>query len=322
MNVSMTGGSGFIGKLLCKALVSRGDVVTLLSRKGRVEQDVAVVVGDLTEASVSLDSFVANCDVLYHCAGEIANTALMHRLHVKGTTSLLAAVHRRIKRTGKPVHWVQLSSTGAYGRQADLAQIDESFDPAPVGEYEVTKTIADELVVALAAIEPLFTFTIVRPTVVIGQSMPNQSFFQLARMVGKGWFFYIGKAASNVSTYVHVNDVVSALVACGNDSRAAGHTFIIANDCAQKDVIDAFARFTGRKKPSLQIPEPVLRLLMRIIPSLVRLPLTPQRVDALVKKGGYANRHIREVLGFRFEYPIPESVPDVLRGNVLPGSSD
>ncbi|NNJ14376.1 NAD-dependent epimerase/dehydratase family protein [Pseudomonas putida CSV86] len=34
MNVSMTGGSGFIGKLLCKALVSRGDVVTLLSRKG------------------------------------------------------------------------------------------------------------------------------------------------------------------------------------------------------------------------------------------------------------------------------------------------
>ncbi|MEG0869598.1 MAG: NAD-dependent epimerase/dehydratase family protein [Hafnia sp.] len=312
MKVSITGGSGFIGKFLCEALVLDGHAVTLLSRKQTVEGHATVVLGDLLDNTESLDTFVADCDVIYHCAGEINNTALMHGLHVKGTAHLLAAVQRRIRRTGRPVHWVQLSSTGAYGAQADKEAIDESCQPAPVGDYEVTKTISDELVLSFAACEPLFTCTLLRPSIVIGPTMPNQSFFQLAGMVKKRLFFYIGNRHENVSTYIHVRDVVEAMLLCGTDARAIGETFILSNDCAQASVIEAFAHHVGVAVPRLQLPEKLIRFIIRMTPSFVRLPLTAPRVDALVKKGGYDSGHICRTLDFSFKSTVPESVPDVL----------
>lgn len=313
MNVSVTGGSGFIGKLLCEALDEQDVDVTLLSRQ-QGQGNQRVVLGDLTIPSEALDLFVANCDVLYHCAGEIKNTEIMYGLHVRGTANLLAAVERRIRATNKPFHWVQLSSTGAYGAQADVTKVNEKFRPAPVGDYEVTKTISDELVISLSLREPLFTYTIVRPSVVIGPTMPNQSVFQLADMVRRKLFFYIGESSKNVATYVHVEDVVRALLACGADPRAAGETFIVSNDCPQKDVIEAFARYAQVGSPRVVVPEAIIRWSVRIITSLIKLPLTQQRIDALVKKGGYDSGLIQERLGFSFKRSIPDSIPEFLAG--------
>ncbi|MFT0867456.1 NAD-dependent epimerase/dehydratase family protein [Pseudomonas sp. CAM1A] len=313
MKISVTGGSGFIGKPLCEALVSLGHDVTLLSRQPGVG-GASVIQGDLTVASSALDTFVDECDILFHCAGEVNNPEHMYSLHVDGTVNLLAAVKRRMERSRKPLHWVQLSSTGAYGEQAHKVLVDETFRPAPVGQYEVTKTISDELVSSMAASQGLFTCTIVRPSIVIGPTMPNQSVFQLAEMVRRRLFFYIGNGRENISTYVHVDDVVRALVRSAEDSRAVGKTFIVSNDCAQVEVIDAFAKYAGVTAPRLRVPERVVRALLRLVPSFIRLPLNAQRVDALVIKGGYDSRHIRTALDFEFLRSIPDCIPDFLDG--------
>lgn len=313
MKISVTGASGFIGKPLCEALILQGHALTLLSRKPTLGE-VKSIQGDLVSGGAALDEFVQECDVLYHCAGEIKNADLMYGLHVNGTRNLLSAVKKRIQRTGKALHWVQLSSTGAYGNQSQTSVVDETFFPSPVGSYEVTKTISDELVKLAAETESKFTYTIVRPTVVIGSSMPNQSVFQLASMVRRGMFFYIGKRQSNVSTYVHVDDVVAALVVCGTDARAIGETFIVSNDCAQVDVINGFAAYAKVSPPRWSIPERLVRAVMAAKPPFIRLPLTPQRVDALTIKGGYSNQHIRTRLEFDFKHGIPEFIPAFLGG--------
>ncbi|MEA5669844.1 NAD-dependent epimerase/dehydratase family protein [Pseudomonas sp. MH2] len=322
MNVSVTGGGGFIGGLLLEALSARGDSVRWLSRRSMNQSVPGCTVGNLVDDSDSLDGFVADCEVVYHCAGELKSPELMYDLHVNGTANLLAAVQRQIARTGRPVHWVQLSSTGAYGALSQRSIIDESFRPSPEGDYEVTKTISDALVEAFAKCEPLFSYTIVRPSIVIGERMPNRSFFQLANMVRRKLFFYIGDRNTNRSTYVHVNDVVRALIACGNDPRARGNTFLLSSDCRQVELIHAMASYAGVPAPRMGMPEGLLRWLLRCVPASIKLPLTLERIDALTKKGGYDTGHIQRVLDFRFERPLPRCIADVLSGEVQAGTNE
>jgi nucleoside-diphosphate-sugar epimerase len=317
VSVCVTGGTGFIGSPLCALLLSQGETLRMLSRK---EQPVLpgreVFAGDLLQSDEALLDFVDGCSTLYHCAGEIKNTDLMYDLHVRGTANLLKAVSEKIKLTGKPFHWVQLSSTGAYGKRHvskhDAAvSIDESYPPAPVGEYEVTKTISDELVISFAKIEPLFTYTILRPSIVVGAHMPNQSFFQLSAMVRRGLFFYIGSKQA-LSTYVHVDDVVRALVMCATDTKAKGQIFILSNDCLLSEVIESMADTYKVPKPRLRVPEGMLRLLVKLTSPFFRLPLTDERIDELVKRVGYSSAKIERTVGFEFQSSIPQAMHELL----------
>ncbi|MFO2464110.1 NAD-dependent epimerase/dehydratase family protein [Pseudomonas sp. 15FMM2] len=314
MKVCITGGTGFIGGPLCTALLSQGYAVKMLSRTDRAQAPgLVVTAGDLLEGGEPLLSFIEDCDVLFHCAGEIKNTDLMYDLHVHGTGNLLKAVSEKINRTGQGFHWVQLSSTGAYGRRTATSQtvVDEGFSPAPVGEYEVTKTISDELVVSFSKIEPRFTYTILRPSIVIGANMPNQSFFQLAAMVRKGLFFYIGSKQA-LSTYVHVNDVVRALILCATHVKARGEIFILSNDCPLSEVIESIADVYSVSKPILKVPERILRLLVRLVSPLIKLPLTNERIDELVKRTSYSSAKLKRELGFEFQQSIPSAMPELL----------
>lgn len=316
MNVCVTGGTGFIGSPLCRALLRQGDLVRMLSRKAHPSQPgLDVVSGDLLASDGRLLDFLEDCDTLYHCAGEIKNVDLMYGLHVQGTANLLAAVSEKIRKTGRPFHWIQLSSTGAYGKRtathAHGFAIDETFTPAPAGEYEVTKTISDELVIGFSKIEPLFTYTILRPSIVVGAEMPNQSFFQLSRMVHRRLFFYIGTERS-LSTYVHVNDVVRALMLCAVDARAKAQTFILSNDCLLSEVIDSMAQVYKVSKPAIRLPESLLRVLVKLTTPFVKLPLTDERIDELVKRVGYNSTKIQQTIGFEFEKTIPQAMHELL----------
>lgn len=315
MKVGVTGASGFIGRLLCQALVERHDEVVILTRRADlVIPGCRSVVGDLSEGSISLDAFVEGMDVIYHCAGELSNPERMYGLHVEGTRHLLQAVNRHIAESGRSVRWVQLSSVGAYGPGAvspdTYREVDEAAIPAPVGAYEVTKTISDELVLSMASQEPRLLASILRPSNVVGASMTNRSFFQLATMVKRRLFFFLG-AGDAIATYVHVNDVVAALIACGTRQEAAGQLYVLSNDCSQRELINAFADFHAVSRPTLKLPMKPVYWAVSLIPK-GRGPLTTARLDALVKRTTYSSNKIRRDLGFEFSSSIPESIPGLL----------
>jgi hypothetical protein len=50
--------------------------------------------------------------------------------------------------------------------------------------------VADDLLMAFAAKEPLFTYTILRPANVVGETVPNPSFRALLNAIIKRWFLY------------------------------------------------------------------------------------------------------------------------------------
>lgn len=94
MKVCVTGGTGFIGGPLCTALLDPGHTVSMLSRKGSTSHpELKVVAGDLLVEDELLE-FVEDCDILYHCAGEVENTDCMY---TRGTANLLSAVIKKYK---------------------------------------------------------------------------------------------------------------------------------------------------------------------------------------------------------------------------------
>ena len=319
MEVCITGGSGFIGKRLTAALLARGDQVRSLTRKSAgvtgAPQGLSFHPGDLTDPQVALGGFLAGARVLFHCAGEINDTAWMRPLHVDGTARLLAAARQQFAAGGQPLHWVQLSSVGAYGpdRRPDRRQlriVDEETAPAPVGEYEVTKTEADQLVLD-AAREGYITCTLLRPANVFGADMPNQSLRSMIAFIRKGLFFYIGPD-DVVATYIHVDDVVETLLACGFDPRTRGHVFNLSNDCAYGDLVNAIADAAGVRRPRLRLNETLVRRIVALASPFLRLPLTPERIDAMRVRTRYPVTKLQSVLGLAPRREVCDAIRELL----------
>lgn len=318
MIISLTGGTGFVGRRLVKVLLQGGHEVRVLTRRLNVEFDskVQVVHGDLNDDRVNLDFFLEGTEVVFHCAGELKNIEKMRLLHVDGTKRLLqAAMDESSMRGSKVIHWVQLSSVGAYGPPNYSADEDrmiiEDTQVKPVGEYEVTKTESDKMVFEAGKTE-LITYSIVRPSNVFGIGMPNRSLYHLGKMVRKGLFFYVGKAGA-VANYVHVNDVVEVLMLCGFDGRAKGEMFNISNDCLLEEMIQGMAHAMGVRNPRLRLPEFFVRSLVKITPRFFNLPLNNKRLENLIRRTRYPYTKIQKVLGFTPKYNVPESIAEVLQ---------
>lgn len=312
MKVCVTGGRGFIGRRLIEALVQEGHAVVSISRHEITNHAKEVVFhqGDLLNEDCPLDAFVSGCDVLVNCAGELENTAVMKKLHVEGTRRLLQAAGRESERAGKKIHWVQLSSVGVYGppvvKNRSRVVTEESV-PAPVGEYEITKYLSDELVLE-AARSGLITCSILRPSNVIGPDMPNKSFAGLVSFVRKKLFFYVGRPGA-IATYIHVDDVVAALIQCAMHTKARdGDVFNLSNDCDWEDVINAIADACGIGRPALRLPEGLVRFLVRLLSPVLKIPLTQTRIDAFVARTAYPTSKITNLLDFRPNYHVPKTI--------------
>jgi len=290
--IAVTGGAGFIGRALVRAHLQRGDEVRVLSRCRQQDGGgVRYFQADLSMPTADLRPFVDGADLLYHCAGELYDESKMEALHVSGTQRLLDAA------LGVVGRWVQLSSVGAYGpRHSGI--VNESTSERPVGIYERTKTEADRLL-REAGVKSGMEFVLLRPSIVFGESMTNRSLAQMARMIRKGLFFYVGRDAR--VNYVHVNDVVGALMLCGEKQEATGKTFVLSDSMMLEQMVQALAAGLGVKVPSFRLPKRPVRLLVKLLGQLPNFPLTESRLDALTGHCLYDSSLIVGELGFNFQ---------------------
>jgi nucleoside-diphosphate-sugar epimerase len=320
MRALVTGASGFIGKQLTLRLLNLGFSVRVLTRSSRSSfpEDVEVVIGDLITPDASLESLLSDCDFIFHCAGEIRNISTMNSLHVDGTRFLLGLLKNRASNiSGARLRWVQLSSVGVYGPPipyADMERVVSEDSPInPVGEYEKSKSKSDELVIN-AGCENLIDYSILRPSNVIGVQMRNSYVFELIKTVKKSLFFYIGRKGS-IATFVHVDDVVSALVQCAISPHARNQIYNLSYDCTLESVIARISSYLGVPTPRLRIQESLIRVSVKAISKFVDIPLTKSRIDSLVSRTHYPAIKIIRDLNFIFSRPMPESIDDLVSVN-------
>lgn len=309
MKVAVTGANGFIGKHLMELLLSKGHQIKILSRRNSpfTHPNVEVIRGDLSKENCPLDLFLKDVEVVFHCAGEIKNPKLMHDLHIDGTKRLIAALEK------SSVHLVHLSSVGVYGpptKASDERIVTEDSPYNPVGPYEITKTESDKIVLAEAK-RGTFTFSILRPSNVFGANMPNNSLRAMGKMIRRKIFFYIGKP-KGIATFVHVNDVAKALYLCATDERAKGKIYNLSNDCYFEEVIESMARKLNVSPPVIRMPEKLIRFIASVVNSLIKSPLTHDRINALVFRTRYPYHKIEKELGFKPSIFVPDTIGEVL----------
>jgi len=204
--VLVTGGTGRIGAPLVRALLARGDTVTVLSREpAKVPSGARAVKGTLFDAAALADS-LAGVTAVYHLAGGVrgrgADTA--DRLNREGTLSVLAAVAAR----GAPPlrAFVYASSCAVYGDRSGL-WVGEDYPPNPHTHYGEAKVAAEAAVIAALPASA----RIARIAAVYG---PNLPFLMVDAMrAQRAWLPGEGR---NIVPVVHLDDAVAALLRIGD----------------------------------------------------------------------------------------------------------
>ncbi|HEV8323356.1 MAG TPA: NAD-dependent epimerase/dehydratase family protein [Myxococcota bacterium] len=149
----VTGGAGFIGSNLARALLVRGASVRILDdfSTGRRENlaglvgapGVEVLEGSAADPAMAARA-VAGVEVVFHQAAipsvprSLADPVASDRAIVGGTVAILHAAHRAAVR-----RVVYASSSSVYGESAVLPK-EESMAPAPISPYATAK-LAGEL---------------------------------------------------------------------------------------------------------------------------------------------------------------------------------
>jgi nucleoside-diphosphate-sugar epimerase len=306
VQVLVTGGNGFVGNHLVRALLARGDSVRVLALAHEDTSTleslgVAVHRGDITHAD-SLTGSLRGVDAVVHLA------AMMHvwrpladyrRVNVAGTRNVCqGAIAAGV---GRVVH---MSSSSVYGMDWDHA-VGEECALSPFRDpYPITKAEGDALVQRMIVRDGL-PAVILRPDQIFGPG-DRLHFGHMADRVRAGRSFLVGRG-DNRLPLVYVSDMVQALLLALDRKPALGQAFNVSAEMplTQRGLFEAIAEEVGGKPPrfdasyrSLYAAATIAEWVAKLTRTSRRPPLTRLGVAFMGSDVRYSIRKAQHLLGY------------------------
>ena len=314
MTVLVTGATGFLGGALTTELVKRQQEVRILARDEKKARQqfgdaVTIITGEILDTA-QVQRAVDGVTTIYHCVGKLYHpsvpTSLYYLTHVKGTEILLKVCREQ----SQLQHFVHISTTGVHG-VTGITPAAEDAPFAPTNPYEATK-LDSELVALKAHQEQSLPVSVVRPGLVYGPGdLHLLGFF---KSIEKGMFRVIdgGKALLHP---VYIDDMIAAILLCGEQSQAIGRAYNIAGDhpISIRELATAIAHSLDRKLPTGNIPLWLANLasdIFAITPGMggERAPLTRSRVKFLTNSRIYDIGRAKSELGYSPKVGLEEGM--------------
>ena len=231
MKALVTGGGGFLGKVIVSQLLDRGDSVRTFSRNtypelagGFVEQ----IAGDLCDAD-AVNKAAADCDIVYHVgakAGVWGAYKDYYRANVTGTLNIIDACKKN-----KINRLVYTSSPSVVFNGRDMNGVDESVPYASHFDapYPETKASAEKSV--LEANSPDLATVALRPHLIFGPG-DNHLIPRIVAKARKGRLRIIGNGKNKVDV-VYVDNAAKAHILAADKlepgSPVSGKAYFISN---------------------------------------------------------------------------------------------
>jgi dihydroflavonol-4-reductase len=277
----VTGGTGFVGAHVVRALLARGRAVRCLvrreSRRDNLEGlDVEIAVGDVRDR-VSLARALGGVATLYHCAADyrlwVEDPGELSSVNVAGTQNVLAAAAE-----AGVAKVVYTSSVGALGLNADGSPANETTPVARkevVGRYKKSKYDAERAAEAWAGRG--LPLVIVNPSTPVGELDVKPT--PTGQMIVD---FVNGRLPAYVDTglnVVDVRDVAQGHLLAAERGRI-GEKYILGNrNMTLKEILDTLSRLTGLPAPTVRLPHAVPLAVAAASTLLANLTGRPPRVS-------------------------------------------
>lgn len=279
--VLVTGGTGFVGANVVRALLREGVTVRVLARPGGERRALAGLPVEIAEGDlcvpVSLRAAVSKVQIVFHVAADYRlwtpDPGALHQANVEGTRALLhAAGEAGVRRV------VYTSTVGALGIPADGTPGTEDTPVAladMVGPYKASKFLAEQ--VALDFARQGLPLVVVNPSAPVGpwDVKPTPT----GQMIVD---FLRGRMFASLDTglnLVHVRDVAQGHLLAASRGRV-GDKYILGHaNLGLAAIFGLLAEITGLPAPRLRIPYGVAWLAAAGMEGAARLTGRPPRVS-------------------------------------------
>lgn len=271
MRIGLTGGNGFVGSHLVRALIKEGIRPRLLLRKSSSLKflaglDLDIVHGDFGSGE-GFEDFVRGCDVLVHMAAQTVapNRKAYLEANTLPTIRLLETGRRiepRLKR------FIYISSQEAVGPPGGDVASNETFEAEPITDYGFSKREAERYLLKQAEDLP-FKVIIVRPGPVYGPR--DKDIFLIFAAVGKGIeprFLYHSRISA-----IYVGNLVYFLMKMIGDQKRHSGVFYVSDPrpLTYRKVTRLIKEHWGKTTFPLPVGRPLLWLLSRLSEALASL---------------------------------------------------
>lgn len=316
----VTGGTGFVGAAVARALLGRGFRVKALVRPGSRRQnllglDLELVEGDLLDPS-TLPGAVARCSAVFHVAADyrlwVRDPAKMNAANVDGTVALLrAAAEAGVSKI------VYTSSVATLGREASGSPADESTpvrESDMIGVYKHSKFLAERAVEKLVADGvPVVT---VNPSTPIGpRDIKPTPTGRIIVEAGAGRMPAYVDTGLNV---VHVDDVAEGHLLAFERGEVGERYVLGGENLALRDILVEVARLVDRSAPRMRLPHAMVVPMayiaegwFRLVPPKIEPMLTIDSVRMSKKRMFFSHAKAAERLGYS-PRPAIEAIADAV----------
>ena len=293
MKILVTGGNGFLGSSVVAGLAAAGhDVVSADLRFPTSEvEGVTHTVLDVTDAeAVSAGIAAAAPEVVVHLAsivtpGRDSSREKEHAVDVDGSRHVFAAC------LAHGVRRVVVSSSGAaYGYHPDNPVPLTEDDPLRGNEefaYSHHKRLVEEQLATLRSEHPELEQVVLRIGTILGEHVDNQitALFERQRLL---------RIAGSDSPFVFVWDTdVVAIIQQAVTGDVTG-VFNVAGDGTM--TVPEIAKALGKR--TLVVPEPVLRVALRVGRRLRLTPYGPEQTRFLRYRPVLDNTRLKREFGY------------------------
>ncbi|MCT4716404.1 NAD-dependent epimerase/dehydratase family protein [Enterobacteriaceae bacterium H18W14] len=249
MKILVTGATGFVGSKLMTELKAKNYDVAGTSRRSLQTMPELINIGDISEQT-DWSRVLNGCDVVVHTAG---------RAHIlKDQADDKLAEFRRVNRDATlklahdakaagVTHFIFISSIGVNGNATSGEPFSEASVPETTSDYAISKLEA-ELALKEQFADTSMAITVIRPALICGENAPG-NIRRLLKLVESGIPLPF-KGIKNKRGMVSLENIVSFIIACIENSLAKNEIFVLADKekPTTEEIIHAFAQ--GMNKPA------------------------------------------------------------------------